>query len=454
MALFLPPALVFTAYGELALAASLLPQIALLAAPIVWMRAPVFRDGLRQIEALTAFALLFVIAGFGVVPPFLVLGFSPLDAVFEAASGITSTGLTVARDAESWSPSAHLFRGWVQWCGGFAIAFAGIAIFSGSRGASLAMAGSNFTERDRLSSVRAQARHMLVIYALLSLLAVGLCLVLIPGPAEAISVALAAVSTGGFAPRSESLASYTPLAQGVVISICVLAAVSFLFYVLAWRDGVRTALSRSHVVATCVLMIGGAAVYTAVAALTVTRDPAELFRHALNFLSGITTAGFSTGDLAAAPLLLLILVAGMIVGADQGSTGGGIKISRVVLALSMVRLSFLRARVPASARTHLKDTDGLVVTDRVIAVATIFGLYVVSLLAGWAVFLASGADPLGSLFDVASALSTVGLSSGVTSPDLAPHLKATLIAAMYLGRLEFIALLVVLLPGTWNTRKG
>ncbi|MEM1373345.1 MAG: potassium transporter TrkG [Pseudomonadota bacterium] len=454
MALFLPPALMFAAFGDVALAASLLPQIVVLALVISWTRAPVFRDGLRHIEALTAFALLFLIAGAGVVPPFVVLGFSPLDAVFEAASGITSTGLTVARDAEGWPASAHLFRGWIQWCGGFAIAFAGIAIFTGSRGASLAMAGSNFSERDRLSSVRAQARHLLVIYALLSLLAVAVCLVLIPGPVDAISIALAAVSTGGFAPRGDSLASYSSLAQGMVILICVLAAVSFLFYMLAWRDGVRTALSRSHVVATCGLLVGGCALYTAAFAISVTTDPAELYLHALNFLSAMTTAGFSTSDMPMAPLLLLILVVGMVIGADTGSTGGGIKISRVLLAHAMVRLSFLRTRVPASARTHLKDADGLVVTDRVIVVATIFGLYFVSLLVGWAVFLASGADPLGSLFEVASALSTVGLSSGVTAPDLAPHLKVTLIAAMYLGRLEFVALIVVLLPSTWNVRKG
>jgi len=76
-------------------------------------------------------------------------------------------------------------------------------------------------------------------------------------------------------------------------------------------------------------------------------------------------------------------------------------------------------------------------------------LYVATVLACWGAFLAAGHPPLAALFDVVSAVSTVGLSSGVTGPDLGPGLTVVLTVGMLLGRLEFLALIALVLPGTW-----
>jgi trk/ktr system potassium uptake protein len=80
-------------------------------------------------------------------------------------------------------------------------------------------------------------------------------------------------------------------------------------------------------------------------------------------------------------------------------------------------------------------------------------LFPLAALVSWLPFLAAGLDPLDSLFDVVSALGTVGLSTGTTSPSLAPGLKAVLGIDMLLGRVEFFAMLVLIYPATWFARR-
>ncbi len=452
LAVVTPPAVLAAVTGQGAMALSLLPQVIALSAIIWALRDYSFPRDLRQIEALAAFASLFLLAGALVVPPFVVLGMTPLNAVFEAVSAITSTGLSVATGTEDWPVAAHLLRGWVQWCGGFAIAFAGLAIFTGSPGASLALAGSSVAARDNLSSLRSQARNVLLSYAALSGVAVVACLLVIADPWEAVAIALAAVSTGGFTPRADSLSSYGPLAQGVVIGICIAAALSLIFYVQVLRDGLSAALAKTHVTAGLALMAFGTAVFVTLDLVTTSADASELYRGALNFLSGFTTAGFSVGEVTTNVALLPLILIAMVIGGDLGSTGGGVKVGRFVVLCRAVRLIFVRVTVPASAVTYLRDRSVLVTADRMIAVAALLSLYIATAMLAWIVFLISGAAPLPALFEVISALSTVGLSQGLTGPDLAAHLKGVLIVTMLLGRLEFVALIVLLLPQTWLKR--
>ncbi|WP_377168571.1 TrkH family potassium uptake protein [Roseovarius aquimarinus] len=447
-----PPMLVGGIYKEWVFALSLAPQTLVLGALMLGFRGVTFPEDLRRVEAFAVFALIFVIASLLVAPPFVVLGMSPLDAVFEAVSGVTSTGLSVATEAESWPIVAHLMRGWIQWCGGFAIAFAGLAILDSSAGASLSMSQSQMTARDNLASIKVQARQALWSYVALTLIAVLLCLLLLPNWWEAVSIALAAVSTGGFTPRADSLASYSPLAQGVVIGICAATAITLLFYIRLWRDGPRSALRNSHALATLGLMAAGVALFVAVDFAVNRPGGAELYAGALNFLSGFTTAGFSTNEISSHVSLLPLLLVAMLIGGDVGSTAGGIKVTRLLVLFQIFRLSILRVRVPASAVTYLRDGADKVTADRLIGVAALLVTYLATMMLCWIVFLVSGIAPLDGLFEVVSALSTVGLSQGVSAPGLAAHLKATLIVAMLLGRLEFIALIVLCTPQTWIRR--
>ncbi|TFL17403.1 TrkH family potassium uptake protein [Jannaschia formosa] len=444
----LPPCLAAGILGSWELAAALAPQaVGLLALSAM---GPQEEDvSFRRIEATVVFSLTFILACLLSAPPFLVLGMGPVEALFEATSGITSTGLSVARAAEDWPPAAHLLRGWLQWCGGFALAFAGLTILHDHASATRQFGASVFDERDQLTTLRKQAKQLLALYVAVTAVAIAGCILLLPTWWEGLAVALAAVSTGGFSPRADSLASYPAVAQVFVIAICTLTAMSFLFYIRLWRRGPRAAVSAGHAVLFLGLLAGGTALYAGLAALGYGPEDGTSLAQVLNFVSGMTTAGFTAGPIAAAPLLLALLLIGMVIGGDTGSTAGGMKIGRIAVAIEMVRLSIRRARLPPHGVLQLRDRGARQTADDILVAGAVLVLYIATVLICWGAFLAAGHPPLAALFDVVSAVSTVGLSSGLTGPDLGPVLTGVLTVGMLLGRLEFLALIALVLPGTW-----
>lgn len=453
-AVVLPPCAAAAALGSWDIAAALAPQsLLLLALSILALRRPT-PDVLRRIEAVVAFAAMFIVACLIAVPPFIALGMAPMDALFEATSGITSTGLSVARGAAEWPVAAHLLRGWLQWCGGFALAFAGLTILQDRTATLRELGQSTLEERDKMTTMRKQAKLLLTFYCLLTAVAVAGCLLVLPTWWEAVSIGLAAISTGGFTPRADSLASYSAVAQVFVMLICVLGALSFLFYVMMWREGPRKAFANGHVALFLVLISSGTMLYAVLSAFLYPEGGATILERCLNFISGFTTAGFSAAPIAPFPLLALLLMVAMAIGGDTGSTSGGMKIGRIAIAFEMVRLSFQRLRLPAHGVLPLRDRGERQSVNAITAAGAVLVLYVATVLICWAVFLASGQPALPALFDVVSAVSTVGLSAGITGPDLPAGLVALLTLAMLLGRLEFLALVAVFLPGTWIGARG
>lgn len=429
--------------------AALAPQsAALVAISIFSLRRPA-PEFTRRIEAVVLFATLFLLACLISAPPFMALGMSPLNALFEATSGITSTGLSVARNATDWPVAAHLLRGWLQWCGGFALAFAGLTILHDRTSALRELGQSTLEERDKMTTMRKQAQLLLAFYGALTGVAVVGCLLLLPTWWEAVSIALASVSTGGFTPRADSLTSYSIAAQSFVMAICVMGSISFLFYVMLWRAGLRKAIASGHIVLYIGVVCAGTLLYGIVSALLFPETDTTVIEGSLNFISGFTTAGFSVAPVPTAPLLVVLLLVGMAIGGDTGSASGGMKISRIAVAIQMVQLSFQRLLLPAHGVLHLRDRGERQTSDDITAAGAVLVLYIVTVLICWSVFLAAAQPALPALFEVVSAVSTVGLSSGLTGPELPPHLVSVLIAAMLLGRLEFIALIAIFLPKTW-----
>ncbi|RBI86353.1 TrkH family potassium uptake protein [Rhodosalinus halophilus] len=454
---FAPPFAVALAEGAgrlaIALGCALLPT---LAGAALAPRFPPQRD-LRQIEALAVLVLLFVGVAALAAPAYVTLGMPPVDAAFESVSAITSTGLTVATGTMEWPLAGHALRAWMQWCGGFAIAVAGVALILGpgaaARGAASTMGRAGLPDRDLRTSTRRQARALLVAYVVLTVAAVAVFLPLFPSWWEAIAVALSAVSTGGFTPRPDSLASYSRAAQAAVMLVSLAAAFSLLFYVKLRRDGLRGALFGTNAAAMLAFALGASGL-AALLHLALSGSPAQALDSLLNTLSGVTTAGFSVAPVDAAPPLLALLLAVMVVGGGAGSTAGGIKLERALTFARAVRVALLRLRVPAEAVTPLMANGERMPEQRIVATLAVVALYAASALAVWLAMLAGGVPALAALFDTVSALSTVGLSAGAAGPDLAWPLKLVLIAAMLLGRLEFLALIAVLAPATWAPDRG
>jgi trk system potassium uptake protein TrkH len=407
-------------------------------------------DDLRGIEAVTTLVGLFAIGAVIPIPAFMVLGLNGWDAVFESVSAITSTGLTVATGTPDWPFAGHLLRGWLQWSGGFAIAVAGVALIVGPGSTAMAMGRVGIDHRDLLSSTRQQARQLMIVYGALTALAVAVLVPLLPGWREPVAIGLTAVSTGGFTPRADSLASYGRLAQVVTMLICLSTTVSLMFYVLWQRKGLKAALTGTNARGVLAGFTAGLVVLTALFFISAEMPLEALADVLLNFTSALTTAGFSVAVVTDVPGVVAFLLTAMIVGGGVGSTAGGIKIDRALSVGRMIGLTLLRMRTPPRAVTHLKEEGQPVRPERIVSLVAVVACYGMTALVAWIVFLMSGEAPLGALFDIVSALSTVGLSSGVTGPDLAPHLKMVLTAAMFLGRLEFLAVIAALSPATWR----
>jgi len=347
-------------------------------------------EDLRRIEAVAALALVFIISALVAVPGFMVLGLSFVDACFEAVSGITTTGFSVSTQSDSWPIAAHVLRAWIQWCGGIVVAVAGLALLMDASGATRTFGEQTLGDTGYLASTRETARVILIGYTVLTLVGVALTLYLVDG----------------------------------------------------WWEGPLVGV-----------LFLGACVYTLAYALLPHQQNNSLIEGLLNYVSAQTTAGFAVSDVPSSMPALLILIVAMVIGGDVGSTSGGLKTARCLNMLYMIKLVFLRLKLPERAVTHVKSDGKRIESSALIYTAALLGVYLLSLLLFWLILLMYGYNAMDAMFDAASALSGVGLSTGVIGPDMADSLKVLTIFAMLLGRLEFFALLVLLLPSTWIKRK-
>jgi trk system potassium uptake protein TrkH len=154
------------------------------------------------------------------------------------------------------------------------------------------------------------------------------------------------------------------------------------------------------------------------------------------------------------PAVQLALILAMAIGGQAGSSAGGIKLFRVSILVQLAKLQVLR---PAAGRHAVlwptvggHRVDALDVRNAA-GIATLFAGTVA---VAWLAFLWHGHPPMAALFDVASATFTVGMSAGVVGPELAPALKLVVCALMLLGRLEIVAVVVLLSPRSWWRREA
>lgn len=410
-------------------------------------------NDLRRIEALVTVALVMFLGAVICVPAFMNLGMPIHAAFFESMSGVTTTGHSVAASTADWPFAAHFLRSWTQWCGGLVMATAVLALLLPAGVPTQRLGRAGIDQGDRIASTRVQARQLLGAYLGLTIVMAILTMLVIPDWREGLVLTLSGISTAGFAPRPDSLASYSALGQGIVMLSCVVGSVSLLTFVLlsqrkpgeAWQLG-----SVRRVLIALVVLCGS---YTLLLLATGTTSPGVIYRELLNLISGMTTAGYSSGPMPVFGPALVIMLIAMLLGGDVGSTSGGFKIARFGILLRTVIHAMRDARLPKRAVNPLMENGKKVGSETLISLLALLMLYSTALFLLWMQSLAHGLPALPALFDIVSTLSTVGLSSGIVNADLPPDLIVTLTFAMWLGRLEFIAVLVLLAPATWKKRS-
>ncbi len=453
--LTVPPMGVALAYGEHGLFLRCLAVAGiLLVLFLATLRLPA-PGRIQANEALAVAALAFVLDPLLMSYPLAAAGLDPADALFEAISAVTTTGLSTLHDLQH-APHTFLFlRAWMQWYGGLGIAVLTVALLMGHHLATRRLvepaAGEGLAATSRL-----HARRMLVIYVALT--AGGLLLLwpLLGNGFLALLHVLAAVSTGGFAPHDASLAALSGWdARFAVILLAWLGAVPLPLYYYAWKQGPGAAL-RDPELRFLVLMT--LTVGLLLAWLLHGQGlgwHGALAQGLLQGMSAQSTAGFSGLDVATlgngAKLLLIV---SMLIGGGLGSTAGGVKLLRVLVLLRLAQLTLQRSAMPDHAVVQPTLGGRPMEADDVQPALLLVLLFMLVVVLSWLAFVIAGYAPLDSLFEVVSATATVGLSSGITGHLLPDWLKGVLCLDMLLGRLEIISLLVVLYPRTWFGKRA
>lgn len=406
-------------------------------------------------EALVITALAFVLSPLLISWPMMAAGLPFIDAWFEAVSGITTTGLTTVQ-AFSDKPMTFLFaRAWIQWYGGLGIVILSVALLMGHHNAMKRLLGPEGGQ-SMITTTRHYARRVLVVYVLLSLVGVIVVWLLLQDGFLAITHVMTAISTAGYSPLDNSLAGIDNWgARAAIMVLCFCGAVPFVLYYRLFKGNWRGVVFDSEFQLLLLLTL----VVSAALSLILAQQFEFSYREALGhgFLLGTsaqTSTGFSSlnvGELD--PLAKGILIIAMFIGGDMGSTAGGIKILRLLILARLIQLIIQRYTLPAHAVIQPRLDNRNLEHDEIHQALVLILLFVMVNVLSWLIFLAYGYPPLDALFEVVSATGTVGLSTGITHPDLEPSLKMVLILDMLLGRLEIIALLIVLYYRTWIGKR-
>lgn len=444
------------AVGDQAFASRYAHVLALLLAlglPLARLKAP---SRMQVNEALVVVALTFLVASLAMAWPLTAAGLTPLDALFESVSGITTTGLSILPTVEDRSTTLLFARAWMQWYAGLGFVVLALALAVVPGAGAQRLAGDDAEADDIVASTRVRARRALVVYGALTASGFAVLLLLGVGAFDALTHTLTGVSTAGFSTLDDSAAGLDGWGvRTALIVVCLAGAISFSLYVRVWQSGWRPL--RSDLELRSLLLAGVATTLLVAASMGLAGDRAWteiLGDAAFMAFSAQTTTGFSTvppGELDAGSKLALI--AAMFIGGDAGSTAGGIKIIRFLIVLRLIQLCVLRPRLPAHAVTEPRIGERRLEDGEIRIAVAIVSLYLALIVAAWLPFLVLGHDPLNALFEVVSAAGTVGLSAGISSSELHPSLKGVLCVAMLFGRLEIVAFLVLLDPRNWFGRR-
>ncbi len=412
-------------------------------------------------EGFVTVALCWVALAVAGAMPFVLSGEIPffVDALFETISGFTTTGATILKDVEAMSHASLLWRSLTHWVGGMGVLVFMLAIepLAGGNTIYLMRAESPGPSVNKLSPhMRDTAMILYKIYFGLTAAETALlCLGGMP-PFDSVNTSLATAGTGGFGLWNTSIAHYESFyLQGVVSIFMILFGINFSVYFLLLTKKVRQALKIEEVW----LYIGTIAASAVVIAFNVRHlftNFFESFHHALfQVASIITTTGFSTANFDTWPALSKsILVLLMFIGACAGSTGGGIKCSRILIMLRSVKKELQFLIHPRSVR--VTQMDGRRVPHEVVRSVNVFMIAYLLLFAASVLALSLDCQSLVTNFTaVAATLNNVGPGLELVGPVcnfsfFTPLSKFVLMFDMLAGRLELFPMLLLFAPESWK----
>jgi trk system potassium uptake protein len=401
-----------------------------------------------------------IISLFGAIP-FYISGVIPSisDAVFETVSGFTTTGATIMEDVESAPRAILLWRSITNWIGGMGVLVFLLAIAPVAReGGSMFLLRAEFPGPMAAKLVPRMQKSAKLLYEIYIVMTAAQIVLLYLGGIplfDSINISLSTVSTGGFSIRNGSMASYGTYAQNITLVFMTLCSMSFsLFYCVLAREFFR--LRRSRELRIFVIVVFGVALLMGIDTASKFSSLGEGIHHTLfQVISIISTTCYVSVDASFwSPFVWAMLTVLMITGPMSGSTGGGMKLSRVMILGKSTYRAIARTVTPNSV--HLIHLDGEIVEeDTVSSVNSFVAAYFMAVIATAVVLSINGLSIGDGMLAAISGLSNVGygidsntFSMGVSTLNIIS--KAVLCFDMFLGRLEIFPMLILFAPDTWK----
>ncbi|MFO8109605.1 MAG: TrkH family potassium uptake protein [Thermoplasmata archaeon] len=395
--------------------------------------------------------------------PFLLSGIlsSPIDGFFEAMSGMTTTGATVfPYPLEQHPKSIMMWRALLQWIGGMGVIVLSVAILSklSSGGLSLLEAEAPGPSITRLKpKIMETAKILWYIYGLLTLcqtillMGAGLSLY------DAVYHSFTTMSTGGFSNYTGSVGHFGSPVQWIIIVFMLMGGINFSLHYQAFKGNFKKVLDNEEFRTYMGLLIGTISVITFLLIGTGIL-PIDSLRYAMfQVVSLSTSTGYATANYDSWPnVARMVILLLMVVGATAGSTGGGIKVLRILLVFKMVGRSFKEFINPR--RVMVVRMNDKVVDENVLKMITMFFMaYIIIMAIGSLLLVASGMDLLTSISGVISALSNVGPALAGLGPDfnfrvVSPAGRLLLSILMWIGRLEIFTAVVLFSPDLYKRK--
>ncbi len=410
-------------------------------------------------EGFITVALAWLALSFFGALPFYISGEIPrfIDAFFETVSGFTTTGASILPDVEAMSKGLLFWRSFTHWVGGMGVLVFIMAIIPALSDRNIHLLRAEVPGPivgKLVPRMRQTTRILYIIYIALTLVEILLLLIGDMPLFEALVHAFGTAGTGGFGVKADSIASYSPYLQWVITVFMLLFGINFNVFYLIILGKFRSAFKSTELWA----YLGIVAVSTA--AITVNILPmteslsVSLRDAAFQVSSIITTTGYATADFDKWPeLSKTILLALMFIGACAGSTGGGIKVSRIVILAKSVKREIKKLLHPRSVSV-LRFEGKKLEEQTVSSVSSYLAVYIF-FFAGILLLLSFENQSLETNFSAAAAcFNNIGPGFAAVGPTqnfdiYSPFSKLILSLAMLFGRLEIYPLFIAFSPSTW-----
>ena len=393
--------------------------------------------------------------------PFCLSGAIPnyIDAVFETVSGFTTTGASILSNVEALPKGLLYWRSFTHWVGGMGVLVFLLAIAPGSgQGFTMHLLRAESPGPDVGKLVPKMKQTAIILYLIyIALTVINLIFLLCGGMPllDAVCTAFGTAGTGGFGIKNDSLAGYTPYLQWVTTIFMFLFGVNFSCYYLILLKQLRGVFKDEELR----LYFGIAITAVVLITLNIFRmydTMGESIRHAAFQVSSImTTTGFATTDFDLWPTFSkAILLTLMVIGASAGSTGGGIKVARVLLIFKSLRRNIRKILNPR--KVMVVRNNGKPVDEQVLDNTNAYlGAYVIIVILSVLIISLDGFSTGTNISAVLACFNNIGPGLELVGPtcnygDYSILSKLVLILDMLAGRLEIFPLLILLSRSAWR----